>query len=102
MTNDIAGMDELYRDFILDHYRNPRNAGTLDQPDATFEDNNPLCGDKIRMDLRIRDGVLEDVVSAANPIKATVTGDFTPRGGLSTVVTATWNRAQRRARRGKR
>jgi nitrogen fixation NifU-like protein len=54
-------MDELYRDFILDHYRNPRNAGTLDAPDATFEDINPLCGDKIRMDLRIRDGIVEDV-----------------------------------------
>jgi 7-cyano-7-deazaguanine reductase len=46
--------------------------------------------------------VLEDVVRAANPVRATVTGDFTPRGGLSTVVTATWNRPQRRARRGKR
>jgi nitrogen fixation protein NifU and related proteins len=57
----MAGMDELYRDFILDHYRHPRNAGTLENPDATFEDNNPLCGDKIRMDLRIRDGIVEDV-----------------------------------------
>jgi nitrogen fixation NifU-like protein len=57
----FSGMDELYRDFILDHFRNPRNAGTLDAPDATFEDINPLCGDKIRMDLRIRDGVVEDV-----------------------------------------
>lgn len=54
-------MDELYRDFVLDHYRNPRNAGVLDEPDATFEDINPLCGDKIRMDLRIRDGIVEDV-----------------------------------------
>jgi len=46
--------------------------------------------------------VLQDVVRAANPVTATVTGDFTPRGGLSTVVTATWNRAERKARRGKR
>ena len=59
--NDFSGMDALYRDFILDHYRNPRNAGTLESPDATFEDINPLCGDKVRMDLRIRDGVIEDV-----------------------------------------
>jgi len=59
--NDFSGMDALYRDFILDHYRNPRNAGTLEEPDASFEDLNPLCGDKIRMDLRIRDGVVEDV-----------------------------------------
>ena len=46
--------------------------------------------------------VLEDVVRAANPVRATVTGDFTPRGGLSTVVTAAWNRARRKARHGKR
>ncbi len=59
--NDFSGMDELYRDFILDHYRNPRNAGVLEHPDASFEDLNPLCGDKIRMDLRIKDGVVEDV-----------------------------------------
>jgi len=59
--NDFSGMDALYRDFILDHYRNPRNAGTLEQPDASFEDLNPLCGDKIRMDLKIRDGVVEDI-----------------------------------------
>ena len=57
----FSGMDELYRDFILDHYRNPRNAGTIEDADASFEDFNPLCGDKIRMDLRIRDGVVEDV-----------------------------------------
>jgi len=46
--------------------------------------------------------VLQDVVRAANPLSATVTGDFTPRGGLSTVVTATWKRPQRGGRRGKR
>jgi nitrogen fixation NifU-like protein len=61
MQEDLAGMEDLYRDFILDHYRNPRNAGTLPQPDATFEDLNPLCGDKIRMDLRLRNGVIEDI-----------------------------------------
>jgi 7-cyano-7-deazaguanine reductase len=45
--------------------------------------------------------VLRDVVKAANPISATVVGEFTPRGGLSTVVTAAWSRS-RRAPRGKR
>jgi nitrogen fixation NifU-like protein len=59
--NDSGAMDDLYRDFILDHYRNPRNAGTLTDPDASFEDNNPLCGDKIRMDLRVQDGKVTDV-----------------------------------------
>ena len=54
-------MEDLYRDFILDHYRNPRNAGTLESPDASFEDTNPLCGDKIRMDVKLHDGVVSDV-----------------------------------------
>jgi nitrogen fixation NifU-like protein len=59
--NEFGAMDDLYRDFILDHYRNPRNAGTLPNPDATFEDNNPLCGDKIRMDVKVEDGKVTDV-----------------------------------------
>jgi len=59
--NDFSGMDALYRDFILDHYRNPRNAGSIENADASFEGVNPLCGDKVRMDLQIRDGVIEDV-----------------------------------------
>jgi 7-cyano-7-deazaguanine reductase len=49
--------------------------------------------------------VLRDVVKAADPIMATVVGDFSPRGGLGTVVTATYNRADKgrgKARRGKR
>ena len=61
MIDDFTGMDDLYRDFILDHYRNPRNAGTLESPDASFEDINPLCGDKIRMDVAVRDGIVTDV-----------------------------------------
>lgn len=49
-------MDELFRETILEHYRNPRCRGTLDAPDVTYEDANPLCGDKIRMDFHLRDG----------------------------------------------
>ena len=45
--------------------------------------------------------VLQDVVAATRPVSATVIGDFTPRGGLSTLVTATWTRAPRKSR-GKR
>jgi nitrogen fixation protein NifU and related proteins len=47
--------DELYREIILDHYRRPRNQGTL--PDATqhAEGLNPVCGDEIRIDLRVAD-----------------------------------------------
>ena len=54
-------MDDFYRDYILDHYRNPRNYGTLEQPDAQAEDLNPLCGDQIRMELKLDDGVVSDV-----------------------------------------
>lgn len=55
-------MDELYRDYILDHYRNPRNFGHMDAPDATAEDLNPLCGDRIRMEVRVdADGRVADV-----------------------------------------
>jgi nitrogen fixation NifU-like protein len=55
-------MDELYREEILDHYRNPRHRGTLVSPDATFEDDNPLCGDRVRMDVRFAtDGSIAQV-----------------------------------------
>jgi nitrogen fixation NifU-like protein len=53
--------DDLYRQNILDHYQAPRNFGTLENPDISAEDSNPLCGDQIRIDLRIKDGVVEDV-----------------------------------------
>jgi len=44
---------DYYREYILDHYRNPRNYGTLEQPDAHAEDSNPLCGDQLAIDLKI-------------------------------------------------
>ena len=53
--------ENLYREIILDHYRNPRNKGTLDPADYSFEDTNPLCGDEVRMDLRVKDGVVDEV-----------------------------------------
>ncbi len=44
--------DSLYREAILDHFRNPRNKGALDPADFSYEDVNPLCGDEIRIDVR--------------------------------------------------
>jgi nitrogen fixation NifU-like protein len=49
-------MADLYREQILEHYQNPSNYGTIDEPDITYEDTNPLCGDKIRIDLKVKDG----------------------------------------------
>lgn len=47
-------LEELYREVILDHYRNPRNRGHLDAPDATAEGVNPLCGDEITVELALQ------------------------------------------------
>jgi nitrogen fixation NifU-like protein len=57
----MTGMEDLYRENILDHYKHPRNQGTLENPDITYEDANPLCGDKIRMDLRVKEGRIEQI-----------------------------------------
>ena len=54
-------LDDFYREAILDHNQNPRNFGTLDNPDITAEDSNPLCGDEIRIDLRVKDGKIDAV-----------------------------------------
>ena len=54
-------MADLYRDYILEHYRRPHNFGVLDEPTAKYEGANPLCGDRITMFLGIRDGVVADV-----------------------------------------
>ena len=53
-------MEDLYRDNIIDHYQNPRNYGALEHPDISYEDSNPVCGDEIRMDLKIQDGRVVD------------------------------------------
>src|SRR5512138_333847 len=46
-------MDDLYREVIIDRYKNPQYRGLLDPHDISFEDENPLCGDHIRVDLRL-------------------------------------------------
>ncbi len=54
-------MDDLYRDYILEHYRRPHNFGVLETPSASYEGANPLCGDRITMQLTVKDGVVEEV-----------------------------------------
>jgi nitrogen fixation NifU-like protein len=46
-------MEDLYREIIIDRYKNPQYRGTLSPADITFEDDNPLCGDHIRVDIRL-------------------------------------------------
>jgi nitrogen fixation protein NifU and related proteins len=54
-------MDDLYRDYILEHYRRPHNFGVLEAPTASYEGANPLCGDRITMMLGVRDGRVAEV-----------------------------------------
>ncbi len=55
-------MDDLYRENILEHYKQPRNFGELPDPDLEFEDNNPLCGDELKVQLNVgEDGRIADV-----------------------------------------
>ena len=56
-------MDDFYKENILDHYRNPRNAGTLDQPTHSHEEHNPLCGDIVRIDLHVNEDNIIDQVA---------------------------------------
>ncbi len=46
-------MDDLYREQIIDRFKNPRHKGELDPHDYSYEDDNPLCGDRIRIDVRV-------------------------------------------------
>ncbi len=54
-------MDDLYRDYILEHYRHPHNFGVLDNATTTQEGANPLCGDRITLQLRVADGQIAGV-----------------------------------------
>jgi nitrogen fixation NifU-like protein len=55
-------MDDLYREEILSHYKRPHNWGAMEHPDLQFEDSNPLCGDELKVMLRVGDGGrIEDV-----------------------------------------
>ena len=74
-------MDELYRENILEHYKRPHNWGTLDTPTVEFEDNNPLCGDILKVQLQVADdGTIEELRfsghgCAISQAAASMTGD---------------------------
>ncbi len=56
----MTGLDELYREVILDHYRNPRKQGTLSGEHVHAEGSNPSCGDEFFLDVAVTDGVVTD------------------------------------------
>ncbi|MGG1618915.1 Fe-S cluster assembly sulfur transfer protein SufU [Paenibacillus sp. NRS-1782] len=53
-------LDDLYRRVIMDHYKNPRNRGRFEDDAVTVDLNNPTCGDRISLQLKTKDGVVED------------------------------------------
>jgi len=55
-----SNLDDLYRRVIMDHYKNPRNRGTLDEDSVTVNLNNPTCGDRITLQLQLEDGIVKD------------------------------------------
>jgi nitrogen fixation NifU-like protein len=65
MQGDNAVDDELYRELILDHYRNPRNRGRMEEASVRVEGKNPLCGDRLELALKIEgDSIRESRVEA--------------------------------------
>ena len=57
----MPGLEDLYREIILDHHRNPRNRGELAPPASHAVGHNPLCGDEISVYLQVEDGIITDV-----------------------------------------
>lgn len=55
------GLNELYRDIIMDHYRSPRGKKPVEHPDISSEGHNPSCGDDISLEAEVQDGILKDV-----------------------------------------
>jgi nitrogen fixation protein NifU and related proteins len=53
-------LDQLYRQVIMDHYKTPRNKGTLENDNINIEMNNPTCGDRIQLTLQVEDGIVKD------------------------------------------
>lgn len=53
--------DDIYREIILDHYRNPRNKGKIENPDVVIHDSNPLCGDQIDIFLKVEEDQIKDI-----------------------------------------
>ena len=60
MDPSFAG-EGMYRENILDHYKNPHNKGTIENAEIKFTENNPLCGDVITINLKLNDHKVEDI-----------------------------------------
>lgn len=57
----MSADNSIYREIILEHYKNPSNRGTLEPSDFSYQDVNPLCGDEIRIDVRVEDDRISEI-----------------------------------------
>jgi nitrogen fixation NifU-like protein len=57
----MPGLEDLYREIILDHYKSPRNRGTLEPPAIRTEGHNPLCGDEIEVYIAVDNDIVSDI-----------------------------------------
>ena len=57
----MPGLEDLYREIILDHYKSPRNRGSLEPPAVRAEGHNPLCGDEIEVFIAVEDDKVSDI-----------------------------------------
>ncbi|ALC84587.1 MULTISPECIES: Fe-S cluster assembly sulfur transfer protein SufU [unclassified Bacillus (in: firmicutes)] len=55
-----SNLDQLYRRVIMDHYKNPRNKGSIEEGALTIDMNNPTCGDRIHLTLQVEDGIIQN------------------------------------------
>jgi nitrogen fixation NifU-like protein len=55
-----SNLDQLYRQVIMDHYKNPRNKGSIEDGALTIDMNNPTCGDRIHLTLQVEDGIIQN------------------------------------------
>jgi nitrogen fixation protein NifU and related proteins len=62
----MSELTDLYQELILDHYKNPRNCYRINEPTHKAEGHNPLCGDRVQIFLRLRDGVIEEISFEGN------------------------------------
>lgn len=54
-------LDDLYQEIILEHYKTPKNQGTVDEANVEVEGRNPFCGDEIKLTMKVVDGLVQDV-----------------------------------------
>jgi nitrogen fixation protein NifU and related proteins len=57
----MGGLDDLYQQLILDHYRNRRGRGRIDHPSASVHEHNPVCGDECFLDIRVEDNCIVEI-----------------------------------------